>query len=1009
MDELFGLSMTTIMYVLLALLGVSLAVVGYVILRARLMFFMGLRNVPRRPAQTIIIIVGLMLSTLIISAAFTTGDTVDYSITNQTYSLLGHADVIIQRDGEEGAPVELTSTIPQDVNDQLRAAIEDANDPNIDGFLPILFEAVPVVNPDSRQSEPTVTFTGLDANSTEGFPDIISKTSGDQLQISSLDSDEVYVNESLADDLDTAPGDTVRVYVQNLPHEFTVADVVNDSFSTGVGDFGEAQGLVTRLDTLQSIFELQGEVSLIAISGRGGVRDSIEVSDDVVASLERIVAQEGYAPTGEGSSELALDVDNTKADLVEEAELAGNFMATFFIIFGLFSIAAGILLIVMIFVMLAAERKSEMGMARAVGTQRGHLVQMFIAEGMAYNILAAAVGAGLGVLIAFGMAAIMAKIFSDFGLAIEPHATLRSLAISYSLGVVLTFFTVTFSSWRVSKLNIVRAIRDVPEPPGGRMGWRWVASGVAGIIVGALLFLSGMSGNLAFPFALGFSLALGGIAVLLRFAGLGERPIFTVLGVTLLVFWGLTAGQRLEPIFGQLNGDVEMFFLSGIVMVTASTLVVIYNADLLLAALSRVGGLMGSMLPAVRTAVAYPLAYKFRTGMTLAMVSLVVFALTMMSTMNENFNRLFLVDTARGGWDVVALENTNNPIVDLPTALRAAGSSAPEEFRAVGRLGFASRSEAREMRSEPPDFDDYPVQSVDKGFIEGGDVILSGRARGYDSDKEAWEALATGDDVAIIDGFTINEGGFDFAGETLSVTGIEPDQKVFDPITIQIRDPISGAARDVSVVGVIDFGASPSFFGVFIPEETFTAVFGEPEQSQHYIGLTDPDDSKRVAQDIEATLITSGVQADSLKEQVEDAQALSRNFFMLMQAFMGLGLFVGIAAVGVVAFRTVVERRQQIGMLRAIGYKRSTVALSFVLESSFIAMLAVLSGVGLAVWLSYFLLTSDEFPSNLSGYVIPWTQIIFIGAFTYFASLLMTFIPSRQAANVPVAEALRYQ
>ena len=124
---------------------------------------------------------------------------------------------------------------------------------------------------------------------------------------------------------------------------------------------------------------------------------------------------------------------------------------------------------------------------------------------------------------------------------------------------------------------------------------------------------------------------------------------------------------------------------------------------------------------------------------------------------------------------------------------------------------------------------------------------------------------------------------------------------------------------------------------------------------------------------------------------------------------MGLALFVGIAAVGVIAFRTVVERRQQIGMLRAIGYKRSTVALSFMLESSFITLLAIISGVGLALWLSFFIITSDEFPSDLGGFFIPWDQIVFISLFTYGASLVMTFIPSRQAASVPTAEALRYE
>ncbi|MEO6397231.1 MAG: FtsX-like permease family protein [Tepidiformaceae bacterium] len=40
-----------------------------------------------------------------------------------------------------------------------------------------------------------------------------------------------------------------------------------------------------------------------------------------------------------------------------------------------------------------------------------------------------------------------------------------------------------------------------------------------------------------------------------------------------------------------------------------------------------------------------------------------------------------------------------------------------------------------------------------------------------------------------------------------------------------------------------------------------------------------------------------------------------------------------------------VERRQQIGMLRAIGFQRSTISMAFLLESSFIAVMGILSGV----------------------------------------------------------------
>ena len=52
-------------------------------------------------------------------------------------------------------------------------------------------------------------------------------------------------------------------------------------------------------------------------------------------------------------------------------------------------IAAGVMLIFLIFVMLAAERRAEMGMARAVGTKRRHLIQQFLFEGYVYDLGAA--------------------------------------------------------------------------------------------------------------------------------------------------------------------------------------------------------------------------------------------------------------------------------------------------------------------------------------------------------------------------------------------------------------------------------------------------------------------------------------------------------------------------------------------------------------------------------------------------------------------------------------------
>ena len=85
MTELFGISLTTIMIVLVALLGVCLLTVGWIAWRRPVIFKLGVRNIPRRKAQTVLTIAGLMLSTLIISAAFGTGDTLDYSLTSDVY------------------------------------------------------------------------------------------------------------------------------------------------------------------------------------------------------------------------------------------------------------------------------------------------------------------------------------------------------------------------------------------------------------------------------------------------------------------------------------------------------------------------------------------------------------------------------------------------------------------------------------------------------------------------------------------------------------------------------------------------------------------------------------------------------------------------------------------------------------------------------------------------------------------------------------------------------------
>ena len=168
MNSLFGIPMNSIMVVLLVGLALSLSVIGYVALRNRIMFRMGVRNIPRRVAQSVLIVIGLMLSTLIISAALTTGDTVDHSITKVAYDWLGHVDVTVMFDADNSTEATEKVVVPEAAVTELESAL--ANDPDIDGIVPVIIEPLPIINQRTKLSSPAATMAGVDPSRTQVVP-----------------------------------------------------------------------------------------------------------------------------------------------------------------------------------------------------------------------------------------------------------------------------------------------------------------------------------------------------------------------------------------------------------------------------------------------------------------------------------------------------------------------------------------------------------------------------------------------------------------------------------------------------------------------------------------------------------------------------------------------------------------------------------------------------------------------------------------------------------------------
>src|SRR5512143_2067130 len=82
-------------------LGLLIAVVAVLFflflagLRQPVMAKLGMRNIPRRPTQSILIVVGLTLSTVIIVSALAIGDTLNYSVQWHAIKSYGQIDEII--------------------------------------------------------------------------------------------------------------------------------------------------------------------------------------------------------------------------------------------------------------------------------------------------------------------------------------------------------------------------------------------------------------------------------------------------------------------------------------------------------------------------------------------------------------------------------------------------------------------------------------------------------------------------------------------------------------------------------------------------------------------------------------------------------------------------------------------------------------------------------------------------------------------------------------------------
>ncbi|HZQ28008.1 MAG TPA: ABC transporter permease, partial [Acidimicrobiales bacterium] len=854
---------------------------------------LAVRNASRRPRETALILLGSLLGTAIITGSLVVGDTLAASFRWAAYSHQGPVDELVETPGVGS-------------NGPVLAALQQrlASSPDIDGLLPLTTAPAAVATVGtSPKAEPRSQLVEVDFDAARSFGGDASATG---ISGSTPGAGRGVIGADLARTLGVRAGDPVTAYAYGRTVTVTVDRVLPRlgiaGLSLGLGS--RAPNLFVAPGTIAGLAQgaaagASPPLSAVAVSNRGGVLAGGRLWDRVSGQIRSALGP------------LQANVNPIKNDTLDAASAQGKQFTQLFSGIGFFSVLAGVLLLVNIFVMLAQERKTELGMLRSVGLRRAGLVGGFSLEGWLYALASSGLGAVAGLGVGRLIVVAAARIFSRPGdiMSLELRYTARgaSLLGGFAFGFAISLLTVVITSLSISRLNVIRAIRDLPDPPTTRrQQLRTLVVGAVVFVVGSFLFASGVAGQAPVALLAGPALmGTGGAPLVSRW--LPRRAVVSVIAGALLVYE--TASVNLfHKAFD--SAQIPVYVVLGVILTGAGVALVSQNQDAIGHVVRRAGG--GSKSMALRLGLAYPLAKRFRTGMILTMYALVVFTLVLITVFAHLFSRQLDDFTAKvsGGFDVRVDANASNPIP----------AGAVRRLPGVAAVSVISNAGAQFAETCPVcanGFRAWPASTFDESLVAAGPPALTHRLPQYASDAAAYRALLAEPDAFIPSRFFLQTGGG------------PPAHLVTVGDRVIIKDPVSGQTRDLRVIATAEagFGNAMALISPQAMQELFP---GRSSPNSLFVAAERGVDRSALAARINGTFLANGADAKAFRTIVDENLGQQRQFFRLMQGYLALGLVVGIAGLGVVMVRAVRERRRQVGVLRALGFPAAAVRRAFI-------------------------------------------------------------------------------
>jgi putative ABC transport system permease protein len=476
------------------------------------MIRVALRGLAGRKFRTVLTAIAIVLGVAMTSGAYVLTDTIDkafnaifvesYAGTDAVVSGKG-ADISFE--GEQSQP----PPIPEDVLEQVRAidGVEVATGSVTD-------EQTKLLKPDGESIDtggaPSFAF-GIDTAPEYNRFNPLNLVEGRWPS----GSEEVAIDEGVADDESLAVGDRIGVAALGPAREFEIVGIARYG---DVSSLGGATFAIFDIPTAQTLVDKEGELDAVQAAAQDGV-----APEELVARIRgelgtSVTVRSGSEQASEDSDEVATFTSIIRYFLLSFAGIA--LFVGAFVIFNTLSITV-------------AQRTREFATLRTVGASRRQVLGSVILEALVIGLLASVIGLFAGLGLAVGLNELFIALNLDLPQTETVFAT-RTIVVSLLVGTVITLIAGLSPALRATRVPPIAAVREGAKLPRSALS-RFVPYIAVATVVLAVLALS--YAMLAPDVATGDRFILLGIGVLALFIGVALLSSRLVVPLTRLVGW----------------------------------------------------------------------------------------------------------------------------------------------------------------------------------------------------------------------------------------------------------------------------------------------------------------------------------------------------------------------------------------------------------------------------------------------------------------------------------------